>query len=330
MNSFPMSIYDEDPEDKTKDLKGQTEIESNDGCFSSPDMLQSNGRQAIVIESDGESGNNQGKKSEAREPIKMEGRIIGHKVRQCNGISVSKSPVRSPSVLSSPENEDSFYVPFRAKNLKKRMSRFNTCEHCGEKFKNIPSYEKHLKSEHKDSKLLTCPICDKRLASFQKLAAHKARHNQQTYKCEHCDFATGFYRRFQGHVNYHRKNPIFIPKCFQCGLASFNLEWVETHGKQRHCKKCIVNGVFTLFTCQKKYSDHLWTCKGRGLTGADVNLVHDDVILVKEEKYEDNNIEESQPLRHEASLEAFRSEVKRPEAKRRRINDFKTFGIPSA
>ena len=321
--SFPKSIYDEDPEDMTE---GQIEVGSND-------ILQSNACQAIVIGDDDEKENHKGTKSDAREPITMEGRVIGHKVRQCNGIPVSKSPVRSPSVLSSPENEDFFYIPSATKNkraTKKRMSRLNTCEHCGEKFKNIPSYEKHLKSQHKDSKLLTCPICDKRLASFQKLAAHKARHNQQTYKCEHCDFATGFYRRFQGHVNYHRKNPIFIPKCFQCGLASFNLEWVETHGKQRHCKKCIVNGVFTLFTCQKKYSDHLWTCKGRGLTGADVNLVHDDVILVKEEKYEDNNIEESQPLRHEASLEAFRSEVKRPEAKRRRINDFKTFGIPSA
>ena len=318
--SFPKSIYDEDPEDKTE---GQIEVGSNH-------MLQSNARQAIVIDDDDDKENHKSKKSEDREPIKMEGRVIGHKVRQCNGVPISKSPVRSLSVMSSPENEDSFYVPSTTKNIKKRMSRFHTCEHCGEKFKNVPSYEKHLKSEHKDSKLLTCSICDKHISSFQKLAMHKARHNKKTYQCKHCDFATGFYRRFQSHVNYHRKNPTFIPKCFQCGLASFNLEWVETHGKQQHCKKCIVNGFLTLFTCQKKYSDHLWTCKGQGLTDTDVNLVDADVIVVKEEQCAESNSNTEESQRNEANPEVFRNVVSRPEVKRRKMNDFKSFSISSA
>ena len=58
---FPKSIYDEDPEDKTE---GQIEVGSNH-------MLQSNARQAIVIDDDDDKENHNGRKSEAREPIKL-------------------------------------------------------------------------------------------------------------------------------------------------------------------------------------------------------------------------------------------------------------------
>ena len=391
--SFPESIYDEEPEDKTEDQsEDRFEIGSNDSRisqslasklvpqYSARRILQhawhmytlqqlhdmknkkANEIETIVIddEDEEEEKTKNPKTSLAQEPVHLLGQLLGHDGQQYKEIPISKPPQRSPSP-NLPTNETPKPLPFAkdTTNLKIRpknqWTKIHVCEHCDEKLNNLREYEKHLLSAHKNSNLLKCPICDKKFSTFKYLGIHKDFHKRNTYQCERCNFSTGFYRRFQEH-----QKTLCSDKCVHCEFSSSNLQLLETHGKQRSCKECTNNGFDTSFNCLKKYHEHNRVCNGQGLTDDDVKDV--DVIVFKEEHCDQRKkIVRDMPIFEELTVDkipsrqipslvtrqkddvgkyttgrietgpgVWRSEVGRPDAKRRRIACVKTFVISNA
>lgn len=115
---------------------------------------------------------------------------------------------------------------------------------CSSKTRSHTTYQKHLKSNHTNTELLKCNICDKVFKSMMTLKPHQDAHKSiKSYNCDSCPLTFSGARNLREHKKRKQNKGVF--PCSKCDLrcsstGDLNRHVSIVHGPSQNlpCKVC--------------------------------------------------------------------------------------------
>ena len=136
------------------------------------------------------------------------------------------------------ESENSVYIEFYNQHQKTEV-----CQECGKVFKNLSSFQFHMRESHSDLHAEKCEICGKRYQSKESLKIHMKTHEECESLCIECGKTYSNRHKLRIHINNHHSNKSFT--CQECFKTYKTRAKLATHVRALHlnerlypCKMC--------------------------------------------------------------------------------------------
>jgi len=125
------------------------------------------------------------------------------------------------------------YAAFSMKHhMEEHKGETHMCDQCNYTTVHKTNLIVHIKTVHKERKLLQCKLCDFTTKSHQYMWKHKQGHKGIRWNCDLCDFSAGF----KGDLNNHMKivHLGYKVKCELCGYTTPKQAYLKKHMVKTH------------------------------------------------------------------------------------------------